>query len=157
MKYIHGREIPGRAAGSAIVRIVFGGILAVAFIALIIGLLANPYGIVPSTIIAAFFTVGAGSALLLIFGIRALIKSLKPIPMRDPNKNEIIDPLNPFFTVSCPACATKFDYQRSDLGFRAWYPNGYVVCPSCGSNIRHNAQTNEYETFGQDVYIYPEN
>lgn len=156
MKYIHGREIKGKASGSGIVRIVFGALLVVAYLIALVSCFTDYY-FDPALLIVYTLTLGAGGALLLLFGIRGLIQSLRPIPMRDPNKNESMDPMNPFFTVTCPTCATKFDYQKSDLGFRAWYPNGYVVCPGCKNNIRHNAQTNVYESFGEDVYIYPNN
>ncbi len=157
MKYIHGRAIPGRASGSGIVRIVFGSLMVLLFLIVVVASIADYHYDSISTILISAFTLGAGGALFLLFGIRALVHSLRPIPMRDPNKNEAINPNNPFFTVSCPTCSTKFDYQKSDLGFRAWYPNGYVVCPGCSGNIRHNAQTNVYESCGQDVYIYPDN
>jgi len=151
MKYVHGREIKGKASGSGIVRIVFGALLAVAYLIALVSSF-NDYFFDSTLLIVCTLTLGAGGALLLLFGIRGLVHSLRPIPMRDPNKNEPMDPMNPFFTVTCPTCATKFDYQKSDLGFRAWYPNGYVACPDCKNPIRHNAQENVYQTYEQGNY-----
>lgn len=155
MKYIHGKEVRGRVTASGIIRIVIGAMLAVMFLfMLIMNIINYTYDSIALIIVYAL-TFGAGGALLLIFGIKSIKRSLKGVPMRDPHRDEPLDPENPFFTVDCPSCATRFDYQRSDLGFRAWYPNGYIKCPCCNSVIRHNAQTNVYRTLNQDFYQHP--
>ncbi|MBQ3575586.1 MAG: hypothetical protein IJA26_07935 [Clostridia bacterium] len=162
MKFVHGRSIPGRACGSGIMRIVFGSIMLLIYLMVIIAGVASAEAAMASAasgspfgmIIMLTLTLGAGGALLLFFGIRAVKHSLKGVPMRDPNRNEPLNPMNPFFTATCPSCATRFDYQRSDLGHRAWYPNGYVDCPSCGAHIRHNAEKNVYQEFYADTFTY---
>lgn len=152
MKYIHGKEKPGRASAGAIIRIILGALLLLVFLLMIVANIVDYTFDSPSLIIVSALTFGAGGALLLLFAVKSLKRSLKTIPMRDPYKNEPLDPMNPFFTVSCPTCGTMFDYQKSDLGFRAWYPNGYVTCPDCKNPIRHNAQENVYQTYEQGNY-----
>ena len=167
MKYIHGKEIKGKASGGAIVMIVFGTLLILAFLGLAALMIAPAAHAEAAEAVTADssnlallifefpFFVGGGF-MLLFFGIKKLKKSLKGIPMRAPGKNEPMDPMNPFFTVSCPVCATRFDYQKSDLGRRAWFPNGFVSCPCCGKPIRHHAEQNVYQEFIPDSYTYKE-
>ena len=59
---------------------------------------------------------------------------------------DLYNPNNPFYTTQCESCGLIFDYQRSDLGFRAWYPDGFVECPSCNRPHRHNAAKNIFRT-----------
>lgn len=46
------------------------------------------------------------------------------------------------FHTKCTYCLTEFDYEGEDLGFRAWYPHGFVYCPRCGKPIRHHPENN---------------
>ena len=52
----------------------------------------------------------------------------------------IIENPNPIFRMSCEYCCCVFEYQLSNLGYRAWYPNGFVYCPSCKRPLRHKLQ-----------------
>ena len=38
----------------------------------------------------------------------------------------------------CEYCGTQFSYSDRHLGFRSWYPNGFVYCPACRKPLRHN-------------------
>ena len=38
----------------------------------------------------------------------------------------------------CPHCATVVEYTDRQLGYRSWYPNGFVYCTRCRKPIRHN-------------------
>lgn len=46
------------------------------------------------------------------------------------------------FHTKCSQCLTEFDYESEDLGFRAWYPHGFVYCPTCKRPIRHHPENN---------------
>ncbi len=54
----------------------------------------------------------------------------------------IISKSDPLFRVKCEYCCCEFEYRVKDLGYRAWYPSGFVYCPSCKKPIRHKL---EYE------------
>ena len=41
------------------------------------------------------------------------------------------------YHVRCPNCGTEFNYTDRDLGYRAWFPNGFVYCQGCSKPIRH--------------------
>ncbi len=38
----------------------------------------------------------------------------------------------------CDNCKNTVNYTDHSLGFRPWYPDGYVDCPVCKSHLRHN-------------------
>ena len=38
----------------------------------------------------------------------------------------------------CPLCKTKVVYTDVKLGFRPWYPDGFVYCPTCQKPLRHS-------------------
>ena len=44
------------------------------------------------------------------------------------------------FKVKCPVCGTVFEYESTDLGFRPWFPNGFVYCPTCKKPVRHTCE-----------------
>ncbi len=159
MRYVYGKEIVKPVPASAIVKIVFGSILAgfmlmFVFMAIIVNLaspdsdptynsFASPLATILS-LLPAFLALTPGSLLLLIFGIKGASKARRTTPQHNPETIRQINPINPFFTVSCEHCGTRFAYQRSDLGYRVWYPNGYVRCPLCDNANRHNALQNAY-------------
>lgn len=39
---------------------------------------------------------------------------------------------------TCIQCKTKFTYNDYSLGFRPWFADGFVYCPSCRKPLRHN-------------------
>ena len=53
---------------------------------------------------------------------------------------KIINQTEPVFRVQCESCACLFEYKLANLGFRAWYPNGFVYCPKCKKPIRHHVE-----------------
>ena len=42
------------------------------------------------------------------------------------------------YSQSCPECKTIVKYDDHSLGFRPWYPDGFVYCPKCQKPLRHN-------------------
>ena len=42
------------------------------------------------------------------------------------------------YRVRCPYCGTHISYNDRQLGYRSWFPNGFVYCPGCRRPIRHN-------------------
>lgn len=44
------------------------------------------------------------------------------------------------FRVTCEYCECKFVYNLSDLGYRPWYPHGFVYCPQCNKPLRHKLE-----------------
>ena len=38
---------------------------------------------------------------------------------------------------TCPLCNTTVTYQDDKLGFRPWYPDGFIYCPTCEKPLRH--------------------
>ena len=42
------------------------------------------------------------------------------------------------YTYIASYCGSSVRYTDRDLGYRAWYPNGFVYCPRCKKPIRHN-------------------
>ena len=38
----------------------------------------------------------------------------------------------------CYECKTPVDYNDYKLGFRPWFPDGFVYCPKCKTPLRHN-------------------
>lgn len=39
---------------------------------------------------------------------------------------------------TCPLCKTVSEYTDVQLGFRPWFPDGFVYCPTCKKPLRHN-------------------
>nr|MBQ6241222.1 hypothetical protein [Lachnospiraceae bacterium] len=42
------------------------------------------------------------------------------------------------YIIRCPYDGTSIKYRDRDLGYRAWFPNGFVYCPRCRKPLRHN-------------------
>ena len=42
------------------------------------------------------------------------------------------------YRVRCPRCGTNMSYTDRQLGYRSWYPNGFIYCAACRTPIRHN-------------------
>ena len=42
------------------------------------------------------------------------------------------------FRIECEYCKTVFTYEQEDLGYRPWYPKGFVYCPKCKRPLRHD-------------------
>jgi len=38
----------------------------------------------------------------------------------------------------CEICKSVVIYTDKQLDFRPWYPDGYISCPTCKNNMRHN-------------------
>ncbi|MBQ9899522.1 MAG: hypothetical protein IJM36_00170 [Acholeplasmatales bacterium] len=55
-------------------------------------------------------------------------------------KVESEGPNKPKFRIKCEYCMTQFTYQQEDIGFRLWYPHGFVYCPKCQKPLRHNPE-----------------
>ena len=55
------------------------------------------------------------------------------------------------YHIRCPYCGTNISYTDRDLGYRAWYPNGFVYCPKCQKPLRHN-EIYAVDSNGQPVY-----
>ena len=140
MKMIRDSRFPlrNRVPGSTIVRIVFGAIFAVVFFLLLASAItaSNDDDMTLSLVFGFQFLIGA--TLMILFGVRSLVLAKKNATIYVPPTPPTWDPTNPYFTVTCPTCQAPFDYQQSDLGFRAWYPNSYIECPCCHKPIRHN-------------------
>lgn len=41
---------------------------------------------------------------------------------------------------TCSICFVTFDYTERNLGFRPWFPDGFVYCPRCKKPLRHHEQ-----------------
>ncbi|MFA6619658.1 MAG: hypothetical protein WCS90_00790 [Bacilli bacterium] len=54
------------------------------------------------------------------------------------------NPTYTHFKIKCEYCGCVFEYDSEDLGYRPWYPKGFVYCPKCGKPLRHNPQRNVY-------------
>jgi predicted amidophosphoribosyltransferase len=39
---------------------------------------------------------------------------------------------------TCEECKQIVRYTDYSLGFRPWYPDGFVYCPKCKTPLRHN-------------------
>lgn len=49
------------------------------------------------------------------------------------------------FKIKCEYCGCVFEYDQSDLGFRPWYPKGFIYCPKCGKPLRHDPEKNVFK------------
>ena len=54
----------------------------------------------------------------------------------------------------CPACRQYVVYNDYNLGFRAWYPDGFVYCPNCRRPVRHN-ENNAIKEDGSPYFPFP--
>ena len=45
-----------------------------------------------------------------------------------------------YYAVKCNYCGCEFEYQKEDLGYRPWYPSGFVYCPHCHRPLRHKKE-----------------
>ncbi len=62
------------------------------------------------------------------------------------NKNEeqrehtarLVDEKDPIFRRECEYCLSTIEYKLKDLGYRPWYPKGFVYCPKCKKPLRHS-------------------
>lgn len=43
------------------------------------------------------------------------------------------------YRIKCEYCGCVFEYTHEDLGYRPWYPHGFVYCPKCGKPLRHGS------------------
>ena len=55
------------------------------------------------------------------------------------------------YRIRCPYCGTNISYTDRDLGYRSWYPNGFVYCPTCRKPLRHN-EIYAVDANGQPVF-----
>lgn len=39
---------------------------------------------------------------------------------------------------TCPECHTDVTYTDENLGFRPWFADGFIYCPTCEKPLRHN-------------------
>ena len=53
---------------------------------------------------------------------------------------KIVKPGDDIFEITCEYCGCKFQYQTEDLGYRPWYPHGFVYCPQCEKPNRHRKE-----------------
>lgn len=141
MRYIHGGTLKRSVPGGAVVRVVFGFVIL--FFSLL--LFADTTEDATAVLLVSSIFIWPGSFLLLFFGFRSISESSKQIPRHDLSVMLPMDINNPFFTVRCERCGLVFDYQYSDLGFRAWYREGFVECPRCQQPIRHKASDNVFQ------------
>lgn len=51
---------------------------------------------------------------------------------------EVVEQKKAKFQITCEYCQTKFTYEQEDIGFRLWYPHGFVYCPKCNKPLRHD-------------------
>ena len=42
------------------------------------------------------------------------------------------------YVQTCEACGQVVEYTDEKLGFRPWYPDGFVYCTRCQTPLRHN-------------------
>lgn len=42
------------------------------------------------------------------------------------------------YKVKCEYCGAVVEYTRADMGWRPWFPKGYVYCPKCKKPLRHS-------------------
>ena len=47
---------------------------------------------------------------------------------------------NDIYAMKCEYCGCEFEYQKEDLGYRAWYRHGFIYCPGCKKPLRHKEE-----------------
>lgn len=52
---------------------------------------------------------------------------------------------------TCPDCKTTVIYKDDKLGFRPWYPDGFIYCPTCQKPLRHRETYATEELVGKEV------
>lgn len=57
---------------------------------------------------------------------------------KSPNTAKLIEEKDPVFRRECEYCLSKLEYKLKDLGYRPWYPKGFVYCPKCKRPLRHS-------------------
>lgn len=52
---------------------------------------------------------------------------------------KVVDEQDPtVYKVKCEYCGAVIEYGKKDIGWRPWFPKGYVYCPKCKKPIRHH-------------------
>jgi len=153
MKYVYDKQLRGRTSRKAVVRLVFSSIFVFITLLIIMGVASAGGFEGESGAAAAGLSIFClGSFLFwMFFSIRSIKKSAARIPQRNPNQYVAVDKENPSYTVTCPICDTKFDYQKKDVGYSAWFRNGYVYCPCCYKPVAHDAGKNAFYNPGMKV------
>ena len=41
---------------------------------------------------------------------------------------------------TCDQCKTTIQYKDDKLGYRPWFPDGFVYCPTCEKPLRHKEE-----------------
>ena len=54
----------------------------------------------------------------------------------------------------CPACRSYTEYTDYQLGFRPWFPDGFVYCAQCRRPVRHN-ENNAIKPDGSPYFPFP--
>lgn len=54
----------------------------------------------------------------------------------------------------CPNCRQYTVYTDYNLGFRAWFPDGFVYCATCRRPVRHN-ENNAIKEDGTPYFPFP--
>lgn len=44
------------------------------------------------------------------------------------------------YVQTCENCQTKVTYMDDKLGFRPWFADGFVYCPTCNKPLRHREE-----------------
>ena len=52
---------------------------------------------------------------------------------------------------TCETCKTTVTYTDDKLGFRPWFADGFVYCPTCNKPLRHNEKYAINTRAGQDA------
>lgn len=143
MIYVRSQQhkIKKKIPASAFVRMIFGTLFVGGSLAFVIVSLTE-HNLAGMLFLA--IPLFLGGATFIFFGVRALVHALKKFSQTPPTGDMLTMSGNPFFTTRCEVCNAVFDYQLSDLGFRPWFPTGYIECPCCEKPLRHNAIENAY-------------
>lgn len=97
----------------------------------------------PFAFFGVCFIPGLVLLIIAIVKIRAISKKnreMLTVDYREWREKHLNDPSDPLYSVNCNRChgLIEYDYQGID-GTRAWFPNGYVICPNCNTIMRHDA------------------
>ena len=57
---------------------------------------------------------------------------------RPANTAKLVNEKDPVFRRECEYCLSTIEYKLKDLGYRPWYPKGFVYCPKCQKPLRHS-------------------
>lgn len=57
---------------------------------------------------------------------------------RPANTARLVNDKDPLFRRECEYCLSTIEYKFKDLGYRPWYPKGFVYCPKCQKPLRHS-------------------